>query len=176
MSQTDSHRKNFAYFYFHCLEKGKCNGCLNMALTWDMLSSSSSTRSSAAFFVSASSNRAPTSNTLSRYAWICTCSLSLSVCFSFYSAQRQKKENREKTSRRLEDLQKQGVRNTLTAWSIPLHSCILTSRYSSKHSLVKSYWRCTLKFISSTEWTTIFMNCIHATWKVVESWMLVSRK
>lgn len=54
-------------------------------LTWDMFSSSSSTLSNAAFLVSASSNRAPTSNTLSRYAWICTCSLSLSVCFSFYS-------------------------------------------------------------------------------------------
>lgn len=58
-------------------------------LTCDMFSSSSSTRSRAAFLVSASSRRAPTSNTLSKYAWIWTCSLSLSVCFSFWKTCKQ---------------------------------------------------------------------------------------
>jgi len=39
-----------------------------------------------------------------------------------------------------------------------------TSRKSSSPSLVNSYCRCTRKFMSSTEWTTILMNCIQATW------------
>lgn len=55
----------------------------NAVHTWDRWSSSSSTFSRATFLVSASSSSPPTSNTLSRYAWICTDSLSLSVCFDF---------------------------------------------------------------------------------------------
>ena len=54
-------------------------------LTVLRFSSNSSTRSRAAVLVSASSSSVPTSNTLSRYAWIWTCSLSLSVCFSLCS-------------------------------------------------------------------------------------------
>lgn len=44
---------------------------------------------------------------------------------------------------------------------------LLTSRYSSKPSFVKSYCKCTLKFMSSTEWTTMLMNCIQATCKTI---------
>ena len=51
-----------------------------------------------------------------------------------------------------------------------LSVCLSFSRYSSKPSLVNSYCRWTLKFMSSTEWTTIFTNCIQATmnsmWKL----------
>lgn len=49
--------------------------------TCALCSCRSSTCSSIPPLFSASSSRAPTSNTLSRYAWICTCSFSLSVCF-----------------------------------------------------------------------------------------------
>lgn len=51
-----------------------------------------------------------------------------------------------------------------------LSVCLSFSRYSSNPNFVNSYWRCTLKFISSTECTTIFTNCIQATmnsiWKL----------
>lgn len=51
-----------------------------------------------------------------------------------------------------------------------LSVCLSFSRYSSKPSLVNSYCRWTLKFMSSTEWTTIFTNCMQATmnsmWKL----------
>ncbi len=40
-----------------------------------------------------------------------------------------------------------------------------TSRKSSSPSLVNSYCRCTRKFMSSTEWTIMLMNCIQATWE-----------
>lgn len=54
-------------------------------LTCMLWSCRSSTWSNIPPLFSASSNRAPTSSTLSMYAWICTCSFSLSVSFRFYS-------------------------------------------------------------------------------------------
>lgn len=51
-----------------------------------------------------------------------------------------------------------------------LSVCRSFSRYSSRPSLVNSYCRCTLKFMSSTEWTTMLTNCMQATmnsmWKL----------
>lgn len=41
----------------------------------------------------------------------------------------------------------------------------ITCKNSSKPSLVNSYCRCTRKFMSSTECTTMLMNCIQATCK-----------
>lgn len=58
----------------------------------------------------------------------------------------------------------------------PQKIVILTSRYSSRPNLVNSYWRWTLKFISSTEWTTILINCIEATWNEISkglNWLQV---
>lgn len=41
----------------------------------------------------------------------------------------------------------------------------LTCRYLSNPRLVNSYCRWTRKFMFSTEWTTMFMNCMQATWR-----------
>lgn len=126
------------------------------------LSSSSSTRSRAAVLVSASSNSVPTSNTLSRYAWIWTCSLSLSVCFSLYGGLRR--------DRLLVDVAGWLFCTCLLSLA-EIWSCdCVTSRCSSRLSLVKSYCRWTLKFMSSTEWTTMLMNCIQATWQPPSPW------
>lgn len=66
-------------------------------------------------------------------------------------------------------LRNQWSNNSRTCKS-SLSVCLSFSRYSSSPSLVNSYCKCTLKFISSTEWTTIFTNCIQATmnsmWKL----------
>lgn len=86
-------------------------GCHHMGLTVARLSSISSTRSKAAVLVSASSSSVPTSNTLSRYAWIWTCSLSLSVCFSLWG-----EKDRQINSHylRVHTL----TRNLLSVWSV----------------------------------------------------------
>ena len=39
----------------------------------------------------------------------------------------------------------------------------LASKYLSRPRHVNSYWRCALKFMFSTECTTMLMNCMHAT-------------
>ena len=56
--------------------------------------------------------------------------------------------------------------NQVSYWNQSL-TAILTSKYSSRPNLVNSYWRWTLKFMSSTEWTTILINCIEATWNKI---------
>lgn len=62
------------------------------------------------------------------------------------------------------------MKKNLPTCKSSLSVCLSFSRYSSKPSLVNSYCKWTLKFISSTEWTTIFTNCIQATmnsmWKL----------
>ena len=48
-------------------------------------------------------------------------------------------------------------------WTLRL--CILTPRYLSNPRWVNSNCRWTRKFMFSTEWTTMLMNCMQATWK-----------